>query len=355
VRRASEHIGGRLAYRQVRNYTLHHLEDSIAMGALKTVNNIDIHYQYADFSVDTPGYWKLHAHNNFDNGILVEVNGVPTRDYHHKQVLKFDFSKFGDAFTDSIRMTITNLLNEVFVTLFADNQPFISAVTPGQYNAPLTYSLSLDEQVNINDKCIFVIEDSQLDIGLLIAVERNISRIFQIISDYLNWNAEQIEESIRRQNTPTEEKKPTAFDVYSDDPSSEKEDKKNIFKKVGNWFKNVFQKVRDKLKRKKKGEGEEVPDSSQTEPEEPKELSPREKKKAERQEAYAKRKADREKKKAKRQAEKAKKKSKKSSELPADETTVAEPEEGSPIAEQSLEMSNPEEPENIPEEVSANE
>lgn len=113
VRRASEHIGGRLSYRQVRNYTIHHLEDSSSMGALKSVNNIDIHYQYADFSVETLGYWKLRAHNDFDNGDLVKVNGVPTRDYHHKHILKFDFSKLGDAFTDSVRMTLTNLLNEV--------------------------------------------------------------------------------------------------------------------------------------------------------------------------------------------------------------------------------------------------
>jgi hypothetical protein len=207
VRRASEHIGGRLSYRQVRNYTIHHLEDSSSMGALKSVNNIDIHYQYADFSVDTPGYWKLRAHNDFDNGDLVKVNGVPTRDYHHKQVLKFDFSKLGDAFTDSVRMTLTNLLNEVFVTLFADNQPFISAVTPGSYNAPLTYSLALEEGVENAEKCIFIIEDSQLDIGLLIAVERNVNRILQIISDYLAWNDEQIAESVRSKMHPQRRKK----------------------------------------------------------------------------------------------------------------------------------------------------
>jgi hypothetical protein len=122
VRRAADHIGGRLSYRQVRNYTISHLEDSQFMGELKTINNIDVHYQFADFTVDTPGYWKLGAYNDFDNGSLVTVNGVPTRKYHHKHILKLDFSKLGDGFTDSVRMTLTNLLNEVFVTLFAENQ-----------------------------------------------------------------------------------------------------------------------------------------------------------------------------------------------------------------------------------------
>ncbi len=227
VRRASEHIDGRLAYRQVRNYTIHHMEASSSMGALKSVNHIGIHYQNADFSVETSGYWKLHAYNDFDNGDLVQVNGVPTREYHHKQILKLDFSEFGAAFTDSVRMTLTNLLNEAFVTLFADNQPFISAVTLGSYDAPLTYSLALAENIENADKAIFVIEDSQLDIGLLIAVERNLHRIFQILSDYLTWNEEEIAESIRKQNEPEEEKTPEPFDVYAEEGEPEK--KKGFF------------------------------------------------------------------------------------------------------------------------------
>lgn len=238
VRRASEHIGGRLSYRQVRNYKISRLEDSSSMGSLKTINNIDIHYQFADFSVDTPGYWKMGARNDFDHGVLVNVNGVPTREYYHKQVLKFDFSRFGEAFTDSVRMTLTNLLNEVFVTLFAENQAFISAVTLGHYEAPLTYSLEFGEEFEKADKCIFIIEDSQLDIGLLIAVERNVNRIFQIVTDYLVWNAEKIAESRRKQNEPDEEKEVTAFDVYSEDETIEK--KKSIFGRIVDWFKKLL-------------------------------------------------------------------------------------------------------------------
>jgi hypothetical protein len=154
VRRASEHIDGRLSYRQLRDYSIHRLENCDTMGSLKTINNIDVHYQYADFSVNTSGYWKLRAFNDFDSGDLVKVNGIPTREYKHKQILKLDFSKLGDAFTDSVRMTLTNLLNESFVTLFADNQPFISAITPGSYDAPMTYSLELDENVEASDSAI---------------------------------------------------------------------------------------------------------------------------------------------------------------------------------------------------------
>ena len=254
VRRASEHIGGRLAYRQVRNYTIHRVENSKSMGALKTVNNIDIHYQYADFSVETPGYWKLGAYNDFDNGDLVQVNGVPAREYHHKQILKFDFSKLGDAFTDSVRMTLTNLLNEAFVTLFADNQPFISAITPGSFEAPITYSLELAEGIENVDKCIFIVEDSQLDVGLLVAVERNINRIFQIISDYLSWNDEQIEKSKQAKTAPAAQKKEAApFEVYKDEAPK----KKCWLVRFWEWLKGLF-------KRKKKEKPQEEPAASET-------------------------------------------------------------------------------------------
>ena len=324
VRRASEHIGGRLSYRQVRNYTIHHLEDSSSMGALKSVNNIDIHYQYADFSVETPGYWKLCAYNDFDNGDLVKVNGVPIRDYHHKQILKFDFSKLGDAFTDSVRMTLTNLLNEVFVTLFADNQPFISAVTPGSYDAPLTYSLAFAEGIENAKKCIFIIEDSQLDIGLLIAVERNVNRILQIIADYLVWNDEQIADSLRKKNAPAEEKK-EAFDVYAEDSKPEK--KKGFFGRVGEWFKNLF---------KKKTPKAEFEDG----------LTPKQRKKAEKAAAKAAKKAEkqatREQKKVQKQEEKLRKEQEKAAKKAAKATEDASTDE-SPVEETATEEASTEE------------
>ena len=301
VRRASEHIDGRLSYRQIRNYKINHLEDSLSMGALKSINNIDVHYQYADFIVETSGYWKLRAYNDFDNGDLVKINGVPVREYHQKQILKFDFSKFGDVFTDSIRMTLTNLLNEVFVTLFAENQAYISAVTPGNYDAPLTYSLEMAEGIDNADKCIFIIEDSQLDIGLLVAVERNINRIFQIISDYLTWNEEKIAESIYRQNAPAEGKKADSFDVYAEDEKTKK--KRGIFGRIVDWFKNLFQ------RKKKKGNDQEKVQGTDSESDDG--LTPKQRKRAEKAAKKAEKKARKEEKKRKKQEEKLRKKQEK--------------------------------------------
>lgn len=296
VRRASEHIGGRLAYRQVRNYVIKHIEDSDSMGDLRTVNNIGVRYQYADFSVETPGYWKLHSQNDFDNGVLVKVNGVPVRRYHHKQILCLDFSAFGDVFTDSVRMTITNLLNEVFVTLFADNQAFISAVTLGQYEAPLSYSLMI-EGAESESKCIYIIEDSQLDIGLLIAVERNVNRIFQIIEDYLDWNDEQIAESLCVRESDSKEH--AQFDVYAEEHKPGKlkaffKKAKAFFGKAFGWIKGLF----------KKNKNKEDPNSSELDFDTDDGMDPKQQKKAEKAAKKAERQAEKEQRKKQKQEDK---------------------------------------------------
>lgn len=226
-------------YRQTRNYFMARISNSSAMGELKTVNGIDIYYQFADFSVDTPSYWKLNAYNDFGSGSLVEINGVPTRRYFNKQILRLDFSRLGDAFTDSVRITLTALLNEAFVTLFADNQFFISAVTPGTHPVPLTYSMCCADTVPPASKSIFIIEDSQLDLGLLIAVERNMHRILQIISDYLAWNEEKIEES---QRPPAPEAPKETFSPYAG-PDEEPE-KLSLLARFFRWVRSLFTRKR---------------------------------------------------------------------------------------------------------------
>ena len=262
VRRASEHINGRISYRQIRNYTIHRIEDTDVMGTCKICNNIKIQYQFADFSVKTPGYWKMKKYNDFKNGVLIEINGVPDRDYHHKQILKLDFSAFSDAFSDTIRNTLTVLMNEVFVTLFAENHHFISAVTPGNYDIPKTYGLEIGD--GANEKCIYIIEDSQLDIGLLVTVERNLNRILQIISDYLSWNDDKILESIKLSEKSAQDEAEKAAEeqtaeldeaAESDKDGSSK--KKSFIKRVIDWFKGVFEKRKVKKEQKKKLKEEE--------------------------------------------------------------------------------------------------
>ena len=306
VRRASEHINGRMSYRQIRRYHLDRICDADTMGALKTVNDIDIYRQFADFRVETPAYWKLNAaYNDFRNGDVVELNGVPERRYFNKQILKLDFSKLGDAFTASIRMTLTALLNEVFVTLFADNKPFISAVTPGEYRLPQTYSLDFGPEAAGSEKCIFLIEDSQLDIGLLIAVERNINRILQIISDYLSWNKEMTERSL----TPPKQDAKTESDVPETVAEALKQleedsEKKGFFARIASGFKSLF-------RRKNRGKKDSAEETGKK-----KKLTKEEKRQA--------KEAKKQERAAKKAAKKLKKKGRSPEEVPAETAETAE-------------------------------
>lgn len=232
VRRAADHINARYTYRHVRNINIESACDNDSMGMLRTINGVKVYNQFANFSVDTPAYWRMYSYRDFENAKKVVINNVPQRKYINKHILKLDFSCFGEAFTDEIRTTLTLLINEVFRTMFAENQPFIIAATKGEYEKPLTYSLCGDA---VEDNCIYVIEDSQLDIGLLVAVERNIERIMQIVSDYLAWN-----KSVYDPDPVPEEEEPEPEVSEAPEKPVEKNPFKRVFNRVKDFFSNLF-------------------------------------------------------------------------------------------------------------------
>lgn len=201
LRRAADHITGRPHYRQVRNYALSNLAVSQRMGDVRRTDGIQTIVCYADISVQTPAYWKMDRYNDFAKAQRVMVNGIPERNYYNKKILKISFDGGDEPITADICRTITNLMNETFVTLFAENQCYIMALTPGMQEIPLTCSLEGRENCEIGENCIYIVEDSQLDIGLIETVQRNLGRIFSIICDYLDWHTEAAE---RSKNPPPE-------------------------------------------------------------------------------------------------------------------------------------------------------
>lgn len=239
VRRAADHITGRPAYRQVRHYRLSDVADCTGMGDRMDVAGLTVTRQTADIRVETPAYWKLERYNDFAGGRLVSVNGVPERAYYGKQVLRIDLPEQG--LTDEVCATITILFNEVFRTLFAENHAYIAAVMPGNTEIPMTYGL---EGVQ-GSRCIYIIEDSQLDLGLLVSVQRNLNRIFAILCDYLDWHMDAVEKSL---NPPPEPETPEP----EPEPEEEAAEKakgllgrltqkvKAAVRKVGEFFRKLF-------------------------------------------------------------------------------------------------------------------
>ncbi len=256
VRRAADHIDGRPQYRQVRNYTLHAAVDSAMMGDDRDLGGIRVVKQYADISVQTPAYWQMKRYHDFNSGKRIAINGVPKREYHNKSILKIDFEG-SEGVTPQILNTLALLMNEVFRSLYADNQNMVVAVTAGQAQAPLTYSLQAEEGCTLSENSIYIIEDSQLDIGLLVSVERNLNRIFNIISDYLSWHFDACEESLN----PPEPVVPQSPQLSTPEAQGAPKQRKGIMKffgAIGDFFKKLFRrKPRDEKKKREKEEAKE--------------------------------------------------------------------------------------------------
>lgn len=277
VRRAADHITGRPSYRQQRHYAIHGAVDATGMGDSRQVGQLKLTRQFADISVRTPAYWQLGRYNDFSSGRKVTLNGIPDRSYYNKQILRIDLPQGTDP---AVSRTIAQLMNEVFRTLFAENQHFIAAVTAGDADAPITYSLEGADGFTPVPGSIYLIEDSQLDLGLLVAAERNMNRIFSILCDYLQWHTDAAEKS---QNPPAPPETPeyTIPEDQQQEEPAQKEPKTRIgkiFRKIGSFFGSIWGAIRDFFKKlfgRKKSQ-EEIPEEDLPEGEAPEGWVPQE-------------------------------------------------------------------------------
>lgn len=186
LRRAAQHITGRQYYRQIRTYRIRNAETVDEMGSCRSVGGMRVTRQVADLSVETSGYWQMRGYQDFAGGKKIALNGIPTRSYGRKQILCVEFNTDGEPLDDKLCQTLTLLINETFRTLFAGSSEYIAALSVGEFEQPMTYSLLGEGGFEPKRGCIYFVEDSQVDLGLLIAVERNLQRILEIVCDYLD-------------------------------------------------------------------------------------------------------------------------------------------------------------------------
>ena len=254
VRRAADHITGRRYYRQIRRFVLDNWSDGMEMGSKRTSSDIEIARGYANISVETDGYLDMNSYGDLSKAKKVSLNGVPTRNYRNKNVLKI---KLPESCTNRIRYTISLLMNEVFRTTYPETYHYIAALTP--YNedcysenlAYATYRLDGD----CDENCIYIVEDSDIDLGLIVSVERNLKRYLEIIADVLNWHSNKMLETPSIEDAPEEEFVPD----FGEKPKPKRKGLLGVFDKVKDFFKKIFG-------RKKKEEPK--PESEETKPEE---------------------------------------------------------------------------------------
>lgn len=258
VRRAADHIHGRKYYRQLRRYTIgsHFLAERT--GGERRMDDIHVTLEYADITVNTSAYLEMDTASDYMTARRVEISGIPERAYRRKQLLRLEFPAL-DVYE---AYTLAFLMNEVFASLFAENQSFIvaTAIPPaedentdsdGPCAYPLTYTLQDDSAEG--KACICIIEDSQTDLGLLVAVERNLSRIMGMVYDYLDWHQWKTEDS----------KKPRPKDEPEEIPEDEPaEKKKGFFQRLGEKIKEIIERIKRRFIKEDEPE-KELPDPEQ--------------------------------------------------------------------------------------------
>jgi hypothetical protein len=215
LRRAADHVKSRKSYRQRREYSLSGFTRDMAMGSSRTSRGIELYRGFCNVEVKTHGYYELASLDSLATAHMVNINGIPERKYKNKTILCLCLSGVSEA----VRFTVALMFNEVFVTLFPESYHYITATINRKSSSDTNVSALLSPLQLQGFECeeaIYIIEDSEIDLGLLVSVERNITRILEIIADWLVWHKEKLEEELYEFGNS-----PVVDESESDDESSD--------------------------------------------------------------------------------------------------------------------------------------
>lgn len=203
LRRAADHFSGRRYYRQLRIYDFENNTDDTVLSK-KTVMDIEIESIQKSYGVHTTGYLELKDNHNLRTVRQIDFSEDPLvdeyyRHYRNKKVLRI---KLPDT-NDKICFTLCLLLSESFKTIFPDAWAYVAVVckrpkdVEGILNG-MVYTLEGDIEGNY----IYVVEDSDIDLGLLEAVENNFMKLLEIVADFLEWHFEKMREPASKDPEP---------------------------------------------------------------------------------------------------------------------------------------------------------
>lgn len=229
LHRAADSYTNRYYYKQLRTY---HFSDGSDLVRTRKVMDIEIALERRAFSVSTTGYLELKDNHDLRSAKVVDLSADPgivafERTYKNKSVLRISLPD-----TDvRIRFTICMLLNEMFRSIFPDAWPYLAVLSarPEDVEGMLDqFNYHVDG--SIDDDMIYIVEDSDMDLGLLEAIDNNLMRFFEIMSDYLEWHFEKMKES------------PAKDPVLSEiEPLKDEETKrKNFFSRIAKRIMRLF-------------------------------------------------------------------------------------------------------------------
>ncbi len=203
LRRASNMFDGRKYYRQIRNYHFD-FEGNSEVISTKKIMDIEFVELRTDFTVDTVGYLELSDNHNLRKARLIDFTKDPmvscyTRKYHNKSLLRIQLPESDEK----ICFTFCLLLSEVFKSVFPDGWQYLAVVTkrPDDIEGILNYVV-YSATGDIEEGYIYIVEDSDVDIGLLETVEKNFIKLMEIVADFLDWHYEKIREPASKDPVP---------------------------------------------------------------------------------------------------------------------------------------------------------
>jgi hypothetical protein len=227
LRRAADHITGRKSYRQRRNYLLSGFSLDPAMGSCRSSRGIELKRGFCDITVNTSGYYELASLDNIASAHKVDLNNIPKREYKNKAVLCVKLL----GICEDVRFTIALLLNEIFITLYPESYHYITAAVKMKPDTKSKISALLSP-VQLHgfddDESIYIIEDSEIDLGLLVSVERNLIRMFEIIADFLAWHENKMAKNKDKDKDPINPEKVVNVTINREKEIVEKENTEEV-------------------------------------------------------------------------------------------------------------------------------
>lgn len=194
LHRAADAYSGRHYYKQLRTY---HFGEGANLVRTRKVMDIEVTLERRAFSVSTTGYLDLKDNNDLRSAKIVDLSADPSiatfeRSYKNKSVLRISLPSTDER----IRFTLSMLLGELFRTVFPDAWPYLAVLSsrPEDVEGMLDkFAYRIDGA--IDESMIYIVEDSDMDLGLLEAIDNNLMRFFEILCDYLDWHFEKMREA----------------------------------------------------------------------------------------------------------------------------------------------------------------
>lgn len=193
LHRAADFYNGRYYYKQLRNYNFGKNSETVNQ---RKVMDIEITTERRSFSVSSSGYLEMKDNHDLRSARLIDLSKDPCiknyqRYYKNKNVLRIELPKS----SVQLRFTICLLLHEMLRTIFPDSWPYIAVLSSNPENVEgILNKFVYHIDGEYNEDMIYIVEDSDMDLGLLEAIDNNLLRLFEIMLDFLEWHFDKMKE-----------------------------------------------------------------------------------------------------------------------------------------------------------------